>query len=219
MGNVLALARTGLIFRETGRGKGYLGYSGFGFLVVSNLFAVLYILLLNIVVTIFYLIAVLSKLFLSQPLIFVFCASNPPLHLTAGGGGKEGAVQSVSVGTPFLNHKITVPSPLQPLTHKSTLQATPHCEDTADRDVRIASDTQRFPPHKATHTFLMNPRKTCVWSQELRGHIFVRTRNEDAFLGEETRKKGIRSAASPGTEVAEVELWPGSSCGIPEPKK
>lgn len=127
-------------------------------------------------------------------------------------------VQGVSVGTPFLNHKITVPSPLQPLTDKSTLQATPHCEDTTDRNVRVANDIQRFPPHKVTHTFLMNPAKACVWSQELCGHIFVRTRNEDAFLGEETREKGIRSAVSPVTEVAGVELWPGPSCGIPEPE-
>lgn len=51
----------------------------------------------------------------------------------------------------------------------------------------------------------MNPRKTCIWSQELCGHIFVRTRNEDAFLGEETRKKVIRSAVTPETEAAEVK--------------
>lgn len=53
-------------------------------------------------------------------------------------------VQGVSVGTLFLNHKIPVPSPFQPLTHESTLQATPHCEDTTDRDVRVTSHTQRF---------------------------------------------------------------------------
>lgn len=33
----------------------------------------------------------------------------------------------------------------------------------------------------------------------------MRTRNEDAFLGEETRKKGIRSAVTPETEAAEVK--------------
>lgn len=44
----------------------------------------------------------------------------------------------------------------------------------------------------------------------------MRTGNEDAFLGEETRKNGIRSAVTPETEAAEVKLWPGPSCGIPE---
>lgn len=53
--------------------------------------------------------AVCSKLSFSQYMIFIFCASNSPLHPTAGGKGRGRMFWSVSVGTlnwemPFLNH-------------------------------------------------------------------------------------------------------------------
>lgn len=51
--------------------------------------------------------------------------------------------------------------------------------------------------HKVTYTFLMNSTKSCVWGQELGGHIFVRTRNENAFLEEEREGKRIRSVLTP----------------------
>ena len=43
--------------------------------------------------------------------------------------------------------------------------------------------------HKVTYTFLMNSAESCVGGQELCGHIFRRTRNENAFLEEEREGK------------------------------
>lgn len=58
-------------------------------------------------ITVSFLIAVFSKLFLSQPMIFAFRASNSPLHPVQG--SERCMVWRVSVGilscgAPFLNH-------------------------------------------------------------------------------------------------------------------
>lgn len=54
-----------------------------------------------VAVTVFYLIAVSIKLFLSQPMIFTFCASNSPLQHSTGkdGGGLESLTGSTRLGS------------------------------------------------------------------------------------------------------------------------
>lgn len=57
-----------------------------------------------------------------------------------------------------------------------------------------------FLQSKVTYTFLMNPGKSCVWCQEFGGCILMRTRNENAFLGEKST-----SAVSPSETL--VNAW------------
>lgn len=57
-----------------------------------------------------------------------------------------------------------------------------------------------FLQSKVTYTFLMNPGKSRVWCQEFGGCILMRTRNENAFLGEKST-----SAVSPSETL--VNAW------------
>lgn len=55
----------------------------------SSFFLILTLLLVLLLLLFFYLIAVSSKVFLSQPMVFIFCASNSTLQpgMVGGGGG------------------------------------------------------------------------------------------------------------------------------------